>query len=123
MHLVSDGLEVTASVTLGRAGLQADGLATGPGTSVGVARSVASATLAAAETLAGGGFGGQIEVVDVVTGSAGRSATVGLTTAGGERLAGAAVVRDDVRQAVIRAVLAALVGAAEFNGPESPPAG
>lgn len=119
MHLVNDGHEVTATVTLERAGTFAEGLATGPVTSAGLGLAVASATLAAAEMLAECGFGGRIDVVDVVAGTTGRTATVALTTPSGERLAGAAVVRDDVRQAVIRAVLAALADAAEFAEPET----
>src|SRR3954452_9381129 len=51
MHLVSSGLDVTATVTLSHAGSSASGEATGTATQSGVQRAVAMATLRSVEQL------------------------------------------------------------------------
>lgn len=111
MHLVSAGLDVTASVTLASAERTAVGEARGSATSSGVHRAVALATLRAVEQLVGDSVRVELEHLDVTPMGTERTVVVLLTLLtgrGGETLTGAATVRDDVRQAVIRATLDAL---------------
>ena len=111
MHLVSSGLEVTASVTLGFGGGTCIGEAAGTATQSGVHRAVAAATLRAVEGLLGQAVRFELEHIEVAPTGRERTVIVAITmlsTAGSERLTGAAAVREDVRQAVIRATLDAL---------------
>jgi hypothetical protein len=111
MHLVSAGLDVTASVTLQHAGESSEGAATGTATKSGVYRAVALATLDAVEGLVNGSVRFELDHLDVTQSGSDRTVVAGVTlvtTSGTERLTGAAVVREDVRQAVIRATLDSL---------------
>lgn len=111
MHLVSAGLDVTASVTLASGGRTAVGEARGLASPSAVHRAVATATLRAVEQLVGSGVRVELEHLEVANMGAERTVVVLLTLLtdrGGESLTGAAAVRDDVRQAVIRATLDAL---------------
>jgi hypothetical protein len=111
MHLVSSGLEVTAAVTLGFGGGTCIGEASGTATQSGVHRAVAVATLRSVEGLLGQAVRFELEHIEVAPTGRDRTVIVGITmlsSTGSERLTGAAAVREDVRQAVIRATLDAL---------------
>jgi hypothetical protein len=111
MHLVSSGLDVTATVTLSHGGVSAPGEATGTATQSGVHRAVALATLRAVEQLLVVPTRFELEHIEVTPTGRERTVVVSLTMlgrAGSERLTGAASVREDVRQAVIRATLDAM---------------
>lgn len=111
MQLVSSGLEVTATVTLGHGDRTVTGEATGTATSTGVHRSVAAATLRALEKLVGEDARFEVEGVEVTVTGGERTVVVALTMVSGhgsERLTGSATVREDVRQACVRAALDAL---------------
>lgn len=111
MHLVSSGLDVTASVTLSSAERTAVGEARGAASQSGVHRAVASATLRAVEELVDGLVRFELDHIEITPMGNERTVLVSLTLltkAGTERLTGAAGVREDVRQAVIRATLDAL---------------
>jgi hypothetical protein len=111
MHLVSSGLDVTATVTLSYGGVASPGEATGTATQSGVHRAVALATLRAVEQLLAVPARFELEHIEVTPTGRDRTVVVTLTMlgrAGSERLTGAAAVREDVRQAVIRATLDAL---------------
>jgi hypothetical protein len=111
MHLVSSGLDVTATVTLTAEDRTAAGEARGSASQSGVQRAVATATLRAVETLSGDVARFELDHLEVTHLGADRMVVVGLTmlsARGTERLTGAAAVREDVRQAVIRATLDAL---------------
>jgi hypothetical protein len=111
MHLVSAGLDVTASVTLASAGRSATGECRGLASPSGVHRAVAVATLRAVEELVGGSVRVELEHLEITPMGTERTVVVLLTlltAQGSEHLTGAAAVRDDVRQAVIRATLDAL---------------
>ncbi len=111
MHLLSAGLDVTASVTLLSGERTATGEARGLASQSGVHRAVAVATLRAVEELLHGAARVELEHLEITPMGTERTVVVLLTllTAhGSEPLTGAAAVRDDVRQAVIRATLDAL---------------
>jgi hypothetical protein len=111
MQLVSSGLDVTATVELTLAGRTVDGASTGTATQVGVHRAVAAATMRAVEELAGTRARFELEHVELSTAGPQRTVLVSMTmisSVGTDRLTGSAVVREDVRQAVIRAVLDAV---------------
>ena len=111
MHLVSSGLDVTATVTLTSDGRSSAGEARGSASQSGVQRAVASATLRAVEHLAGDIARFELDHLEINQLGADRMVIVALTmlsARGTERLTGAATVREDVRQAVIRATLDAL---------------
>ena len=111
IHLLSEGLDVTASVTLSTGTRTAVGEARGLASQSGVHRAVATATLRAVEELVGGVVRVELEHLEVSTMGTERTVVVLLTLLterGSEPLTGAAAVRDDVRQAVIRATLDAL---------------
>lgn len=108
MHLVSSGLDISASVTLGFGDRSAVGEAQGTATQSGVQRAVALATLRAIETLVDGKARFDLDHLEVTQTGRDRTVVAGVTLVtptGSERLTGAAVVREDVRQAVIRATL------------------
>lgn len=111
MHLVSSGLDVTAAVTLTGHGRISTGTSRGAASTSGVHRAVATATLRAVEELSGAPVRFELDHLEVAALGNERTVLVALTlvsTRGAERLTGAAVVREDVRQAVIRATLDAL---------------
>jgi hypothetical protein len=111
MHLVSAGFDVTASVTLAFGGRTAVGEARGMASPTGVHRAVATATLRAVERLVGDAVRVELEHLEITALGSERTVVVLLTLltrTGSEPLTGAAAVRDDVRQAVIRATLDAL---------------
>jgi hypothetical protein len=111
MHLVSSGLDISASVTLGFGGRSAVGESRGTATQSGVQRAVALATLRAVEELVDGKARFELDHLEVTQTGRDRTVVAGValvTPSGSERLTGAAIVRDDVRQAVIRAALDAL---------------
>jgi hypothetical protein len=111
MHLVSSGLEVTATVTLSYGGVASPGEATGTATQSGVHRAVSLATLRAVEQMLAVPARFELEHIEVTPTGRDRTVVVALTMlgrSGSERLTGAAAVREDVRQAVIRATLDAL---------------
>lgn len=111
MHLVSSGLDISASVTLGFEERSAIGEAQGTATQSGVQRAVALATLRAIESLIDGKARFELDHLEVTQTGRDRTVVAGVTLvtpSGSERLTGAAVVREDVRQAVIRATLDAL---------------
>jgi hypothetical protein len=108
MHLVSSGLDISAEVTLGFLDRSAVGEAQGTATQSGVQRAVALATLRAVELLVDGKARFDLDHLDVTQTGRDRTVVAGVTLVtptGSERLTGAAVVREDVRQAVIRATL------------------
>jgi hypothetical protein len=111
MHLVSSGLDVTATVSLTADGRTSSGEARGSASQSGVQRAVATATLRAVEQLAGDIARFELDHLEISHLGADRMVIVALTmlsARGTERLTGAATVREDVRQAVIRATLDAL---------------
>ena len=111
MHLVSSGLDITATVTLSHHDRSCVGECTGTATQSGVQRAVATATLRSVEGLLDNRVRFELEHVEVTPTGRDRTALVAITmlsNAGGEKLTGAAVVREDARQAVIRATLDAV---------------
>lgn len=111
MQLVSSGLDVTAKVSLAYRDGTVRGESTGTATQSGVQRAVASASLRAIESLIGGKARFELEHVEVASNGRDRTALVAVTMVSGsgtDRLTGSAVVREDARQAVIRAVLDAI---------------
>jgi hypothetical protein len=111
MHLVSSGLDVVATVSLGQQGRTGTGEARGTASPTGIQHAVATATLRAVEELAAGALRLELTQLEVARLGSQRTVLVALgavTSRGEERLTGAAVVYDDVRQAVIRATLDAL---------------
>jgi hypothetical protein len=111
MQLVSSGLEVTATVSLSLRDATVQGQATGTATQIGVQRAVATGTLRALEQLIADKARFELEHVEVTRSGRDRTALVAVTmvtASGTDRLTGSAVVREDARQAVIRAVLDAV---------------
>jgi hypothetical protein len=111
MQLVSAGLGVTTQVTLSWQGSPFSGEADAAATPTSVHRSVAMATLRAVEAVVSGQARFELEQLEVNQLGPDRAVVVVvamLTSAGSERLTGVSVVREDVRQAVIRATLDAL---------------
>lgn len=111
MHLVSSGLEVTATVSLASGNRVLAGEARGAASPSGVQRAVAQATLRAVEELLDGAVRFELDHLDVSAVGSDRTVVVSVTMVserGAERLTGAAAVREDVRQAVIRGTLDAL---------------
>ncbi len=111
MQLVSAGLEVTAAVTLDFQGDTFRGETTATATQSGVQRAVASATLRALEQVLRGRARFELEQVELTGVCGERTVVVSVTmvsSSGSERLSGSATVREDVRQACIRASLDAV---------------
>jgi hypothetical protein len=111
LGLVSDGLGVTATVTLEHEGWERFGTAEGPASPAGVQRSVAIATLRAISSTIGDVGRLDVETVTLAPVGSGHVAVVQvawLWPEGAERLTGASEVRDDAHQAVIRATLDAV---------------
>lgn len=112
MQLVSSGLDVTATVSLIYQDAVVRGESTGTATQTGVHRAVATAALRALEQLVDAKARFEVDQVEV-TPATGRDRTVlvavTMVSGGGtDRLTGTAVVREDVRQATIRAALDAV---------------
>jgi hypothetical protein len=111
VQLVSAGLGTSVSVTLGLDGRMLEGEADGAATQSGLLRSVAVATVRAIEAITDGSLRFEVEHVEVARTGTDQTALVVITMLTGrsaQRLSGASVVREDTREAVIRAVLAAL---------------
>jgi hypothetical protein len=111
MQLVSSGLEVTATVSMSYHDASVSGQSTGTATQSGVQRAVATAALRSIEELIGGKARFELEHVEVTRSGRDRTALVSVTMVSGsgtDRLTGSAVVREDARQAVIRAALDAV---------------
>jgi hypothetical protein len=111
VQLVSAGLGVSVSVTLRSGDRAVVGEAEGAATALALNRTVAEATLRAVETVVGQDVRFFVEHVELAATGDERTALVVLsmlTDRATQRLSGASVVREDVRQAVIRAVLAAV---------------
>lgn len=120
LQVVRAGRRATVTVALGPQDRAASGEASGPATGQGVLKTVAEATLRA---IAGrdATAAASLDSLELTGEGASRRVRVCLRREPGggglpELIAGAAVVRQDPRQAVIRAVLAAL-------GPAAPSAG
>ena len=111
MQLVSAGLGVTTSVSLTWLGDSFVGESSAAATPSSVHRSVAVATLRALEEVVGSAARFELEQLEINQLGPDRAVVVVvamLTRMGSERLTGVSVVREDVRQAVIRATLDAL---------------
>lgn len=111
VQVVSAGLGTSVSVALRLDGATYEGSAEGTATAGSLHRSVAGATLRAVEGVVGGTARFDVDHVEVAGTGTDRTALAVVTMVTGrstERLSGASVVREDVRQAVIRAVLAAV---------------
>lgn len=111
MQLVSAGLGVTTSVSLTWLGESFVGESSAAATPSSVHRSVAVATLRALEEVVGSAARFELEQLEINQLGPDRAVVVVvamLTRVGSERLTGVSVVREDVRQAVIRATLDAL---------------
>jgi hypothetical protein len=111
VQLDSAGLGVAVTVSLGLDGRTVTGHAEGAATQSGVHRSVATATLRAVESVLEGNARFEVDHVELTRTGTDQTVLVVLTMVTGrstQRLSGASVVREDVRQAVIRAVLAAV---------------
>lgn len=111
VELVSAGLGVAVTVALTRQGRTIVGEAEGAATQTGVHRSVATATLRAVETVAEGLARFEVEHIEITRSGPDQTVLVVLTMVTGrsnQRLSGTSVVREDVRQAVVRAVLDAV---------------
>lgn len=120
----SAGLGVDVVVTLRLGERSWPGEASTAATPTAVHRAVAVATARAVEQAAGGALRLEVEQVEIVAG--GRTALAVLTLVterATERLSGASVVREDVRQAVIRATLAAVNRRLESHLPRDGGAG
>ncbi|HSN07332.1 MAG TPA: hypothetical protein VLV82_08315 [Candidatus Angelobacter sp.] len=108
LALSADGLGVSATVTLTRRGRELVGSVHGPASPTAVHRIVAGATLAALEEIIGAER--RVDVEAVAMAAVGDSTVavvqvVWATVEGSERLTGAAEVRGNPLQAVIRATL------------------
>lgn len=121
LQVSASGLGVAVAVTLGAPRGDVVGRAEGPTTVGGVHRAVAAATAEAVREAVAAAWRGtsregspvrvDVDALDVPALGAGRVVVVQLTVttvAGSERLTGASEVRDDVRQAVVRATLDAV---------------
>jgi hypothetical protein len=112
MQLVSSGLDVTAMVSLTYRDETVRGESTGAATQTGVHRAVATAALRALEQLVDDQVRFEVDHVELTPNGRDRTVLVTVTmvsTGGGtDQLTGSAVVREDVRQATIRAALDAV---------------
>ena len=111
LRVASTGMELSVRVSLGRGDLVVQGDCVAAATPSAGNRAVATATLAALGQLVRQPVRFEVEHLQVGMHGTDRVVLVVLsmlTTTGAERLAGTAVVRDDVRQACLRAVLDAV---------------
>lgn len=105
------GLEVQCAVTLSMAGREVTGVAVGTANASGTLRAVSGATLRAIEQLTAAAVRFEIEHLELTSIGSDSTVLVSLTllsAAGSSRLTGAAAVRQDVRQAAVRATLDAV---------------
>ncbi|MFI5956531.1 hypothetical protein [Cryptosporangium sp. NPDC051539] len=111
LQVVTGGLDVRVDVALATAGARVVGSASGPAVERTVLRTVAGATLNAVDALLEGrarcGLD-QAELTDIGSDKLAIAVVTLLTPGQVDRLAGAALVRGDARQAMVRAVLSAL---------------
>lgn len=111
LQVVTGGLDASVEVSLTSATKKVVGSATGPAVEAAVLRTVASAALNAVDALIEGrGRCGldQAEVAEIGSDRVAVAVVTLLTPGQVDRLAGAVLVRGDARQAMVRAVLAAL---------------
>lgn len=111
LQVVTGGLDASVDVGLASAERKVVGTATGPAVEAAVLRTVATATLNAVDGLIEGrGRCGldQAEVAEIGSDRVAVAVVTLLTPGRVDRLAGAVLVRGDARQAMVRAVLAAL---------------
>jgi hypothetical protein len=111
LTLAADGLGISATVTLARGSREYTGTVDGPSSPSAVHRVVAAATLMALTDVLGTEHRVDVEAVTVTPIGDGQVAVVQVlwaTAEGSERLTGASEVREDPRQAVIRATLDAV---------------
>jgi hypothetical protein len=111
MQLVSADQGVTSEVTLELSGHEHTGTAGAASTPTSVHRSVAQATLRAVEEALDGRARFELEHLETATLGGERAVVIEvamITGRGSERLTGVSAVRDDTRQAVIRATLDAV---------------
>lgn len=111
IQVVTARLGITVSITLRAGDRTGTGEYEGVGTSAALYRSVAAATLRAVEAVLDQQLRFDVEHVEIAATGQERTALVVVSLVTDrvvERLSGASVVRDDARQAVIRAVLAAV---------------
>lgn len=111
VQLLSAGLATSVVVSLSAGDRLVQGTAEGTATTDSLNRAVAVATLRAVEAVLGGVARFDVDHVEVAQTGSERTALAVVTMVtdrATQRLSGASVVREDVRQAVIRAVLAAV---------------
>lgn len=111
VQLSSAGLTTTVAVSLAAGGETFTGTAEGTATAGSLHRAVAMATLHAIEVVVDGQARFDVEHVEIADTGDDHTALVVVTMVtdrATQRLSGASVVREDTRQAVIRAVLAAV---------------
>jgi hypothetical protein len=111
LQVVTGGLDARVDVALAAMDRKVVGTATGPAVEAAVLRTVATAALNAVDTLIEGrGRCGldQAEVAEIGSDRVAVAVVTLLTPGRVDRLAGAVLVRGDARQAMVRAVLAAL---------------
>lgn len=111
LTLAADGLGVSATVTLSRGRQEFTGTVDGSSSVTAVQRVVAAATLKAVSGVIGPEHRVDVDAVTVAPMGEGLVAVVQVvwaTVEGSERLTGASEVREDARQAVIRATLDAV---------------
>ena len=122
LQVVTGGLDVRVDVALATASARVVGSASGPAVERTVLRTVAGATLNAVDALLEGrarcGLD-QAELTDIGSDRLAVAVVTLLTPGQVDRLAGAALVRGDARQAMVRAVLSALNRRFESLLPES----
>ncbi len=121
VEVASERLQLWATVHLARGELRFSGTAGGSASSAGAHRAVAAAAARAAESALGAGVRLDVEAVDVVAVGQDRIGVVIvtlLTERGLDRLTGAALVRGDGRETIVRATLDALNRRAESRGLE-----
>ena len=124
LQVVTGGLDASVEVSLTTATTKVVGSATGPAVEAAVLRTVASAALNAVDALIEGrGRCGldQAEVAEIGSDRVAVAVVTLLTPGRVDRLAGAVLVRGDARQAMVRAVLAALNRRLEALVPVPPP--
>ena len=124
LQVVTSGLDASVEVNLSSAEQRVVGTATGPAVEAAVLRTVATATLGAVDSLIEGRGRCGLDHAEVTEVGGDRVAVtvVTLLTPGRvDRLAGAVLVRGDARQAMVRAVLAALNRRLETLIPEHEP--
>ena len=121
VEVASERLQLWATVHLARGELRFSGTAGASASSAGAHRAVAAATARAAESALGAGVRLDVEAVDVVAVGQEQIGVVIvtlLTERGLDRLTGAALVRGDGRETIVRATLDALNRRAESQSTE-----